>query len=214
MGGELKSYSRDDFEVHTLAVGEEKIATICEMHEIRLPVPRLRPEVFRPPSAVREWLLGCYLKIQCLAGEISLVEFENFVATLVISWLGPQDFGRKRAGSARNRNRVVQQCLEAIESQGAGSITPQQLCGVAGTSARTLQHAFRERFDFTPGAFLKAKRLAAVREALRNANPKTATVGDLMVDESFWHVGQFAADYRRAFGEAPSATLKQSGTGR
>jgi AraC-like DNA-binding protein len=37
-----------------------------------------------------------------------------------------------------------------------------------------------------------------------------ATVGDVAAKFGFWHSGQFAADYWRAFGELPSVTLGRS----
>jgi AraC family transcriptional regulator, ethanolamine operon transcriptional activator len=33
------------------------------------------------------------------------------------------------------------------------------------------------------------------------------TIGDIANTWGFWHMGQFAADYRRQFGELPSETL-------
>jgi AraC family ethanolamine operon transcriptional activator len=84
------------------------------------------------------------------------------------------------------------------------------LCAVGDVSERTLQYAFRERFGLTLAAFLKARRLAAVRHELMYAVDERSTVGDISATFDFWHVGQFAADYRRIFGEPPSETLWRS----
>jgi AraC-like DNA-binding protein len=75
---------------------------------------------------------------------------------------------------------------------------------------RTLQLAFRERFGLTPAAFLKARRLALVRQQLLRLNPADSSIGQVAGALGFTHLGQFAADYRRAFGETPSETLKQT----
>lgn len=50
----------------------------------------------------------------------------------------------------------------------------------------------------------------AVRTELYRASPDKAQVSDILADFGFWHFGQFAKDYREAFGERPSDTLRRS----
>ena len=46
------------------------------------------------------------------------------------------------------------------------------------------------------------------RRALRQADPTMkGIVADTANARGFWHMGQFAADYRRMFGKLPSETL-------
>lgn len=59
-------------------------------------------------------------------------------------------------------------------------------------------------------AFLKTCRLNAVRRALKAADSRTETVAAVAVCWGFTHPGEFAADYRRLFGELPSETLNAS----
>lgn len=56
---------------------------------------------------------------------------------------------------------------------------------------------------------MQAYRLNQVRKSLRVADPKTSLIADLANDMGFWHMGQFAKDYRSFFGELPSETLKK-----
>jgi AraC-like DNA-binding protein len=97
--------------------------------------------------------------------------------------------------------------LALIEQADLNQLTSATLCETCGVGERTLQYAFRERFGLTPAAFLKARRLALVRSALQRSDADAVSVGDLAAEHGFWHPGQFAADYRRAFGEAPSTTI-------
>jgi AraC family ethanolamine operon transcriptional activator len=84
------------------------------------------------------------------------------------------------------------------------------LCTVAGTSRRTLEYAFREYFGTSPRQFIKALKLNAARGDLLRANHESARVVEIASTWGFSHMGQFAADYRRMFGEAPSETLRRS----
>jgi AraC family ethanolamine operon transcriptional activator len=56
-------------------------------------------------------------------------------------------------------------------------------------------------------AYFKAGRLNAVRQELKAAAADTATVHEIAQRWGFWHTGEFAAAYRRLFGELPSQTL-------
>jgi AraC family ethanolamine operon transcriptional activator len=105
------------------------------------------------------------------------------------------------------RDRVVEAVLPAITR---ADECPQvaDLCRIAETSERTLYYAFIERFGIPPARFMKLFRLNRVHAALCDAIPP-ASIADTANRWDFWHMGQFARDYRRLFGEAPSQTLRR-----
>ena len=55
--------------------------------------------------------------------------------------------------------------------------------------------------------YLKRLRLNGVRRALQRAHKARTRIIDVATAWGFWHMGHFATDYRRMFGEAPSQTL-------
>ncbi|WP_279323232.1 helix-turn-helix domain-containing protein [Roseomonas fluvialis] len=71
---------------------------------------------------------------------------------------------------------------------------------------RTLHRHFVAFVGHPPLAHFRGMRLAAAREALLAPRPDTSTT-DIATRFGFAHLGRFAAEYRRRFGEAPSATL-------
>lgn len=71
---------------------------------------------------------------------------------------------------------------------------------------RTLRYAFREQFGVGPKQHLQSVRLSGVRRDLRRAEAGVK-LADVANRWGFWHLGQFAADYRRQFCELPSETL-------
>jgi AraC family ethanolamine operon transcriptional activator len=100
-------------------------------------------------------------------------------------------------------------CLECLDQTDGFQLSPGLLCEIANVGERTLQYAFRERFGVSPGAFLKARRLMEVRKQLIQTHDDHRMIGEVAASVGFWHVGQLAADYRHAFGETPSETLKR-----
>ena len=60
----------------------------------------------------------------------------------------------------------------------------------------------------SPKRCMLAERLQNVRRALRQASTRHATVTTVATDHGFYELGRFAATYRQAFGETPSATLR------
>ena len=67
----------------------------------------------------------------------------------------------------------------------------------------SLQHR-----DTTPMRYVKQLRLEAVHRSLLAADASDTRVSDLAADHGFFQFGRFAADYKRAFGELPSETLR------
>ncbi len=62
----------------------------------------------------------------------------------------------------------------------------------------------------TPKAYIKGHRLFKVHRELRRSAPDKTRVSDVANLWGFWHMGQFASDYRKLFRELPSETLKRS----
>lgn len=87
-------------------------------------------------------------------------------------------------------------------------ITRTELCEVADLNVRTLTRGFEHRYGLGPIAFTRARRLEATYRALLAAEPDSASVTDIAYDHGFAHLGRFAIEYRRAFGELPSTTLR------
>jgi AraC family ethanolamine operon transcriptional activator len=81
------------------------------------------------------------------------------------------------------------------------------LCRELGVSERTLHYAFQEVRCLSPMAYFRAVRLNAARQELKAAAAGPATVYEVAQRWGFWHTGEFAAAYRRLFGELPSQTL-------
>jgi AraC-like DNA-binding protein len=84
------------------------------------------------------------------------------------------------------------------------------ICEAIAVTARTLARAVRAVHGTTPSRHLRALRLAAVRQALCSAKEGAETVTDAAMRFGFRELGRFAADYRAAFGESPSETLRRA----
>ncbi len=74
-------------------------------------------------------------------------------------------------------------------------------------SERSLQYAFRAYVDMSPLSYLRLCRLNRVRSALRAASVEATTVTAVAMRFGFLHLGRFAIDYKRLFGQSPSTTL-------
>jgi len=109
-------------------------------------------------------------------------------------------------------DRAIRLTQQHVDSRSFEALHVRDLCRHIGVSERTLRHSFRERLAMSPKAYVRDRRLNLVRRALRGANASVARVGDVANHWDFWHMGQFAADYRRLFGELPSETLRRSPT--
>ena len=208
VGSELYSLSGPDFEVYTFSISEELIGAICEDLELKLPDRNMRSEVFQVDHDVLAELQSYLPRMTGTGGVDASFESRWIVELLVTAWLSAP--GLAPQSSRRGRDAAMKKCLAMIEKFGWEDLTPAGLCRAVGVSERTLQYAFRERFGVTPAAFLKARRLNAIRKKLRDPFANSAIIGEIASEFGFWHQSQFAADYRRAFGEVPSATLLNS----
>jgi AraC family ethanolamine operon transcriptional activator len=110
------------------------------------------------------------------------------------------------ASEPRNRARLVRRAQDYMQANPARPLSVLELCRELGVSERTLHYAFQEVRGTSPMAYFQALRLNAVRQELRAA-AATASVHEIAQRWDFGHPGEFAAAYRRLFGELPSQTL-------
>jgi AraC family ethanolamine operon transcriptional activator len=113
--------------------------------------------------------------------------------------------GDRAACWSSNRERLVRRADDYLRACRGAPLSLLELCRELGVSERTLHYAFREVRGLSPMAYFRALRLNAVRQELK-AGADTATVQAIAQRWGFWHPGEFAAAYRRLFGELPSQT--------
>jgi AraC-like DNA-binding protein len=83
-----------------------------------------------------------------------------------------------------------------------------ELADVAGVRPRTLEAHFRMFLGATPLGWARRMRLVRARQELLRAG--RATVTEVALANGFNQLGRFAGQYRRLFGEPPSATLRRT----
>ena len=111
--------------------------------------------------------------------------------------------------TAITRDRAVTTAIDYIQSLRCKDVSTEMICRETGINIRTLQRAFLERYGITPKAYLQSQRLNKAYKVLLDSDPKTTKIKDVALGQGYWHMSQFAADYRRQFGELPSRTLEQ-----
>jgi len=105
------------------------------------------------------------------------------------------------------RDVIWEQLEKYIETHKSRPIMVSELSKIAAINERTLYRIFNKRFGITPKAYLNKLRLNGVRADLKKYSTTKLKVTTIANDWGYWHMGQFAADYKDLFGELPSETL-------
>ena len=140
-------------------------------------------------------------------GHTLTVAVERNASDLLVRGLSPASTPDRRPRRSRQQN-LVESAIRLARDRAHEILTVKDLCGESGASERTLRRGFAERFGISPKTYLQAQRLIGARRELR-VSGQGETITDIANRWGFWHMGQFAADYRRQFGELPSDTVKR-----
>ena len=121
--------------------------------------------------------------------------------------------GEAKADTTRGtgRHRIVRLTDEYLCANPIRAVYTDDLCQALGVSASALHKAFQDVFGISPHRYLKLRRMSLVRAALLASSGPWRSVKAAALSYGFWHLGQFAQDYRETYGELPSATLARSG---
>ncbi len=103
---------------------------------------------------------------------------------------------------------VVRKVEDYIAANWDKPIDIAAMAAIARVSARSLFRQFRTDRGYSPADFAKRIRLDHAREMLQQPPGRGISVVQIALKCGFQNPGHFARDYRLAFGELPSETLK------
>lgn len=101
---------------------------------------------------------------------------------------------------------IATRVLEHIGSDISRKLSLAELCEVGWVTERSLRNVFYEIFSTSPSSYVKKFRLSSARKMLFNEGYWAKPIVEIANKNSFWHMGQFAKDYKILFGELPSET--------
>lgn len=200
------------------------------LYAVDMPVAALEPWCEHAPLAIRECLRRLVTTslrdpmaaqrlrqgIAAAIGELLLrpeealprsvtLRLRDELVMLVADLLQGEPDARERTASGKAKEVVRRTRAYALERRDAPP-TLLDLCRHTHVSPRTLQYCFQSVLGESPASYMKMLRLNGARKDLKRLD-RGICIGDIAADWGFWHLSQFASDYRRMFGELPSATL-------
>ena len=216
LGAELDAVSKGGrLEVFTLSFSDKLLADICQMVGY-LDLDKLLNGqdviVTKPQSIVeiREFLYRICIELTKYPTKLDnkSIQYElEFELPRKLLLALSESHEKMPKPIFRMRDLALRHIEDYLKEYPNTPHTVRDLCRVGNVSERTLQYAFRERFGIPPKSFLLALRLNGVRRELKSADTSSATITDLATQWGFWHMSQFASDYRCLFGELPSETI-------
>jgi AraC family ethanolamine operon transcriptional activator len=215
---EFSCASQSDFRAYGMSLSEslvDEVADVCEFRDVRevLGVN----QVVRCPQradvdAIRNRLVGITQHIRSGKGESKFGSLGHaraleldLVRQVLETLAGPLEV--MRLPMTGRKQLVLRRTLEYLDANPDSYITVHDLAEVVGAGVRTLEYVFKDYFGVPPKAYLTARRLWGARRELIRSDPKDTLVCDVAHNWGFWHLGRFAMDYRRFFGELPSQAL-------
>lgn len=214
-GGEFSSASLPAFAVHTIAIADTALAARPAGRRL-LGATRPGQVAHCAPTAIDAIRLAVDDGLRALVNDRPAAQRARRMADLLdvlVALLDQAAVGGRHNDtrtSRAGRRAVASRARELVVANPAEVVSVAALAARVGTTERSLHRAFSEHFDLSPKRYLQAARLNAARRALRTAEADGATVAEVAGRFGFWHTSQFAADYRRLFGERPSETLRRT----
>ena len=142
-----------------------------------------------------------------LASIISTAEREDaLMANFILATQGAEATDHRSGEHADSA--VIARAEEYLRACLTRPASRAELAAETGTSIRTLSRSFTKRWGTGPIGFLKAQRMDAAYRELLGAERDATTVTEVAFRYGFAHLGKFAGEYKRAFHESPSETLR------
>ena len=104
---------------------------------------------------------------------------------------------------------TIRRAVEFMQARLGEPLALADIATAAGIPGRTLFTHFQWAHGTSPMQFLRSLRCGKVREALLHGR-QSDSVSSICGQWGFTHLGRFAVEYRRRFGETPSQTLARA----
>jgi AraC-like DNA-binding protein len=114
-----------------------------------------------------------------------------------------------RARVGGSHARIIARFEEFLEARRYEPVYLAEICAAIRASERTLRACCQEHLGMGPMHYLWLRRMHLAHRALLCADPATATVTAIATEYGFWELGRFSVEYRKLFGETPSACLQR-----
>jgi AraC-like DNA-binding protein len=186
--------------------------------------PAVRPVEFSRPMDLTTPVGGTFIQTlrmidqasaagnQLLEHPLSALRLEQ-VLILTLLLTQPNNYSAALAKPAKTAGPTpITQAIELIRTRPEHPWTVATLAAEVAVSVRSLQVGFARSVGQTPMRYLRQVRLERVHDELTQAEPGATTITQAASRWGFTHLGRFASEYRKTFGEPPSASLTQLGT--
>ena len=107
-----------------------------------------------------------------------------------------------------DRYALFAQAAQLMREPSAQLLRLSSICRTLEVSEETLRRAFQEFVGLSPMRYAKLHRMHVCRRQLTAADPEINNVKSVARRCGITHLGRFAVEYRRMFGEHPSKTLR------
>lgn len=211
-GCEFDLTTPQGYELYGMVVKLPALMRMAEIHDVELKWSELNEygRLVLPEKTLQEvrFLLNRLLgsgSTQGLSARIS----HDLVMMALLEVLKVERPAPAQTQSYHHRKQVVDLARAFIQENPDTPLTVTDLCQVTNVSRRSIQYAFESILDISPIQYLRMSRLNGVRRALMEAEAGQ-NIADLAAQWGFWHMSQFAKDYRLLFGERPSTALSHN----
>lgn len=216
-GSEISAVSFLNFDVLTFSASESYLELISEKNQF----PDFRNhlkgiDVFilkkKDMDLIRQQLK--YLSSELLSSEYrpEYLNQKNWLMDTISAFILAAVFQKEKSvyiTKFKKRDKAFQKAMEYIHSFANEELNVRKLIKLTGVSERTLQYIFKERLNLSPKKYISLYRLNRVHKELLTTPGSGKTITRLAGKWGFWHMGQFAKDYQKLFGELPSTHLKR-----
>lgn len=210
---EFELITPEDFNIFGIVVTQQALQTVADIQGLELNWSDLmqhgRLAVPRKTLYHIRYVLNRMLNEEQNATPSKVLN--DMVMMSVLEVLKQESHKTPVPPSFQRRKAVVDKVKAYVESHPDSPVTVTELCEFANVSRRTLQYSFTSVLGISPVQFIRASRLNGVRRALHQNQFKPMkdreSISDIASQWGFWHLSQFAKDYKQLFGERPSETL-------